>query len=98
MRKKQLGGYDCYDGVWAWALSLLGYEFYLATDAALRVQEEQHVVDEGGGGLTPLRECGCAPGLTQREVALALEALEKWTLRTRNLWEALRESSRGRGG
>lgn len=71
-------------------------------DAALRVQEEQqHVVNDeakGGGGLSPLRECGCAPGLTQREVALALEALEKWTLRTRNLWEALRESARGQGG
>lgn len=88
--------------MWAWALSLLGYEFYLAKDAALRMEtEEPESTNQNGGPpsplSTPLRECGCAPGLAQGEVALALEALEKWVLRTRSLWEALRGSALGRG-
>lgn len=92
--------------MWAWALSLLGYDFYLAKDAALRVLDEESDTTTNNnnnqdGSLvtpTPLRECGCAPGLAHREVALALEALEKWALRTRGLWEALRGSARGRRG
>jgi hypothetical protein len=86
--------------VWAWALSLLGYEFYLAKDAALRVQffdnddGDDDDKDDDSRRLS-LRECGCAPGISQREVALSLEALEKWVLRTRNLWEELRWRAAG---
>ncbi len=54
--------------------------------------------DDDDGRMSTVRECGCAPGLGPREVALALEALEKWVLRTRNLWEELRLRAAAKGG
>ena len=104
-RCRQLGGYDCYDGLWAWALLLLGYRFYLARDVALRVRDDrsdshdQHTDDSDKpssvvtAGADVVRECGCGAGLSQREVALAVEALEKWVLKVRATWEELRRQA-----
>jgi hypothetical protein len=78
----QLGGYGCFDGGWAWALSLAGYRFFLSPRAYVRALSAGA---QDGDGEEGVLECACSVV----NPVVVLEALHRRLVKARQFYEAL---------
>lgn len=94
---EELGGYACFDGLWAWGLALLGYRFHALSPYLLALEVLPPLDDGGGeeGGGGGEEECGCASSLSPRDVKATLWRFEQWVGKVRLLWTEVEEAEKG---